>query len=67
MKKATFFNYLNILKNSLLVFKVVNLSGSFRSEKRLLRKIYPAPVNFLSLLPEKISFGIKMENYVAQI
>lgn len=67
IKKATFFNYLNILENSLLVFKILNLSGSFRSEKRLLRKIYPASTNFLSLLPEKISFGAKIENYVAQI
>lgn len=67
MKKATFFNYLNILENSLLVFKVLNLSGSFRSEKRLLRKIYPTSVNFLSLLPDKISLGVKIENYIAQI
>ncbi|MCS6956592.1 MAG: ATP-binding protein [Patescibacteria group bacterium] len=67
IKKATFFNYLDVLENSLLVFKILNLSGSFRGEKRLLRKIYPSSVNFLFLLPEKVSYGTKVENYVAQV
>ncbi|MBM3251141.1 MAG: ATP-binding protein, partial [Candidatus Nealsonbacteria bacterium] len=67
MKKATLFKYLSILEKSLLINKVLNLSGSFRSEKRLLRKLYPASTNFLSLLPEPINIGFKVENYIALI
>lgn len=65
LKKATFFKYLLILEKSLLVNKVINLSGSFRSEKRLLRKIYPASSNFLSLIPTPTSLGFKAETYIA--
>jgi predicted AAA+ superfamily ATPase len=65
LKKATFFKYLQILEQSLLINKVVNLSGSFRSEKRLLRKLYPASTNFLSLLPTSTNEGFKAECYVA--
>lgn len=38
---------------------------SFRIEKRLLRKYYPASSNFLSLIPENLSLGFFAENYVA--
>lgn len=67
MKKATLFNYLSILEDTLLINKVVNLSGSFRSEKRLLRKYYPGSSNFLSLIPESLSLGFFAENYVASV
>lgn len=67
MKKATLFKYLSILEKSLLINKVLNLSGSFRSEKRLLRKLYPASTNFLSLIPEPVNIGFKVENYLALI
>ena len=63
MKKATLFKYLSILEKSLLINKVLNLSGSFRSEARLLRKYYPASSNFLSLMPEPIQIGFKVETY----
>lgn len=67
IKKATLFKYLLILEKSLLVNKVLNLSGSFRSEKRLLRKIYPASTNFLTLLPDAINIGFKVEAYIANL
>lgn len=67
LKKATLFNYLKILEKTLLVNKVLNLSGSFRSEARLLRKIYPASTNFLTLIPEPINIGYKIENYVFNV
>jgi len=67
MKKATLFKYLSILEKSLLIDKILNLSGSFRSEKRLLRKFYPSSTNFLSLIPEVINLGFKVESYVSQI
>lgn len=67
MKKSTLFHYLSILEDTLLLNKVVNLSGSFRSEKRLLRKYYPGSSNFLSLLPDNLSLGFFAENYVASV
>jgi len=67
MKKGTLFNYLSILEEALLVSKIVNLSGSFRSEKRLLRKYYPGSSNFLSLSPENLSLGFFAENYIANL
>jgi uncharacterized protein len=67
IKKATLFKYTKILEMSLLLNKVVNLSGSFRSEKRLLRKLYPASSNFLTLSPDKISSGFKAETYIASL
>jgi predicted AAA+ superfamily ATPase len=67
LKKATLFKYLSVLEKSLLVEKVLNLSGSFRSESRLLRKFYPASTNFLNLIPETISWGFKAESYVANL
>lgn len=67
LKKATLFKYLSILEQSLLIQKVLNLSGSFRSEKRLLRKLYPASSNFLTLVPEPVSIGFRVETYVNTI
>mgnify|MGYP001559238474 CR=1 FL=1 len=67
LKKATFFKYLLILEKSLLTNKILNLSGSFRSEKRLLRKLYPASSNFLTLMPEPMSVGFKAETYVCSV
>jgi hypothetical protein len=67
IKKATLFKYLSILEKSLLINKVLNFSGSFRSEKRLLRKIYPASTNFLTLLPDSLNIGFKIETYVANL
>jgi len=67
MKKATLFKYLGILEKSLLIHKILNLSGSFRSEKRLLRKLYPASTNFLSLAVEPIPLGFKVEAYTAMV
>lgn len=64
LKKATLFKYLSILEQSLLIQKVLNLSGSFRSEKRLLRKLYPASSNFLKLIPEQVNAGFKAETYI---
>lgn len=64
-KKATMFKYLNVLEKTFLINKILNLSGSFRSERRLLRKLYPASTNFLSLIPDKINIGFKVETYVA--
>lgn len=63
-KKATLFKYLSILEQSLLIQKVLNLSGSFRSEKRLLRKLYPASSNFLKLTAEQVNIGFKAETYL---
>ncbi len=63
LKKATLFKYLSILEQSLLIQKVLNLSGSFWSEKRLLRKLYPASSNFLKLIPEQVNTGFKVETY----
>ncbi len=67
LKKATLFKYITILEKSLLINKVLNLSGSFRNEKRLLRKLYPASTNFLSFLPEPVNTGFKAENYVSSV
>lgn len=67
IKKATLFRYLSILESALLVHKVVNLSGSFRSNSRLLRKYYPASTNFLSLVPQSMNIGFLIETYVASL
>lgn len=67
MKKATLFKYLAILEQSLLIRKVLNISGSFRSEKRLLRKLYPASSNFLTLTATPIPDGFKAETYIATL
>ena len=67
IKKATLFTYLNVLEQSLLIHKVVNISGSFRSEKPLLRKLSPASTNFLALIPEPVSVGFMAETYAAMI
>lgn len=64
---STFYKYLHVLSDSLLVHQVVNGSGSFRSEKRLLRKIYPSSSNFLSLYSPVPSMGFFAETYVAEI
>lgn len=58
---------LELLEDSLLITKVVNLSGSFRSEKRLLRKYYLSSFNFLSLLPNTTELGFFAESYVVSI
>lgn len=67
IKKASLFNYLNLLENALLYNKVINYSGSFRSEKRLLRKYYPISSNFLMLIPDTVNIGFFVESYVAGI
>ena len=67
LKKATLFKYLGILEKSLLINKVLNMSGSFRSETRLLRKLYPGSSNFLSLNVAPVGIGFKAECYVASI
>lgn len=67
IKKATLFKYLNILEKSLLINKALNFAGSFRSEKRLLRKLYPASANFLSVSPDLINIGFKAEAYVCSL
>ena len=64
LKKSTLFKYLSILNQSLLTNTVTNMSGSFRSTSRLLRKIYPASSNFLSLSSESVSLGARAEIYV---
>lgn len=51
IKRPTLFRYLSLLKNTLLIQEVLNIAGSFRSEKRVLRKIYPASPNFISQTP----------------
>lgn len=63
IKKATLFKYLSVLNQSLLTNTITNISGSFRSTSRLLRKIYPSSSNFLSLSPEPVSFGARAEIY----
>lgn len=63
-KKSTLFKYLSILNQSLLTNTVTNMSGSFRSVSRLLRKIYPASSNFLSLSADPVSVGARAEIYV---
>lgn len=67
IKKATLFRYLSILESALLVHKVANMSGSFRSSSRLLRKYYPASSNFLSLVPQTINIGFFVETYIASL
>lgn len=67
IKRATLFRYLSVLEQALLVYKVANVSGSFRSSSRLLRKYYPASSNFLSLIPQPISTGFLVETYVASL
>lgn len=67
LKKATLFKYLTVLEQSLLINKVLNLNGSFRSEKRLLRKLYPASSNFLTLSPQFLPIGFAAETYVASL
>lgn len=64
MKRSTLFRYLSILDQSLLTNTVVNISGSFRSASRLLRKIYPASSNFLSLSTNPVSLGARAEIYM---
>lgn len=63
IKKSTLFRYLSVLEQALLTNTVTNISGSFRSTSRLLRKIYPASSNFLSLSPDPVSSGVKAEIY----
>lgn len=67
IKKATLFRYLSILENALLTQKIVNMSGSFRSSSRLLRKYYPASSNFLSLTAQPINVGFLVETYIASL
>ena len=66
-KKATLFKYLKVLEQSLLINKVLNFSGSFRSEKRLLRKLYPGSSNFLSVISDPVNSGFKAETYVSSL
>lgn len=67
IKKATLFHYLKILESSLLINKAVNTGGSFRSESRLLRKLYPGSSNFLTLSIDPIAIGFKVETYVSSL
>jgi predicted AAA+ superfamily ATPase len=67
IKKATLAKYLTVLEQTLLIQKTLNLSGSFRSASRLLRKFYPAAANFLSVVSEPLNLGFKVEAYVASI
>lgn len=67
IKKATLFHYLTILEGSLLIHKVLNLSGSFRSESRLLRKLYPGSSNFLTLGIDPVAVGFKSETYASSL
>lgn len=67
IKKATLFRYFSILESALLIHKVANVSGSFRSSSRLLRKYYPASTNFLSLVPQSMNVGFLIETYVASL
>lgn len=64
LKKSTLFKYLLILEQSLLTNTVTNISGSFRSSSRLLRKIYPSSSNFLSLSSDPVVLGARAEIYV---
>lgn len=64
IKKSTLFTYLSVLEQALLTNTVINISGSFRSTSRLLRKIYPASSNFLSLSSDPVSSGVQAELYV---
>ncbi len=66
LKRPTLFKYLSFLEGSLLVNSVMNVAGSFRSTSRVLRKLYPASPNFLSVLPEHASIGAYAEAYTAQ-
>jgi predicted AAA+ superfamily ATPase len=67
IKKATLAKYLTVLEQTLLIQKTLNLSGSFRSASRLLRKFYPAAANFLSVVSEPLNLGFKVEAYVASV
>ncbi len=67
IKRPTLFRYLKLLSDSLLINEVLNVSGSFRSTSRLLRKIYPASPNFLSLAPSSPPTGFLAETYAAQV
>ena len=67
LKRPTLFRYLKLLSDSLLITEVLNVSGSFRSTSRLLRKIYPASSNFLSLIQPVAPVGFLAETYTAQV
>ena len=65
IKKGTLYRYLRILEDALLVMRVVNVAGSFRSPSRRLMKLYPWSVNFLSVCPTPVGEGMWAESYAA--
>lgn len=66
LKAPTLFKYLTHLESALLIQSVLNFAGSFRSQSRVLRKLYPSSPNFLSLLPTQFpNTGLQAETYVA--
>lgn len=67
LKKTTAYNFLKLLEKSLLINIVYNRAGSYRSLSRVLRKIYPASSNFLSLSYEPVNRGFFVETYIATI
>lgn len=67
IKKGTLYRYLGILEDALLIKRVVNVAGSFRSPSRRLIKLYPGSVNFLSVSPEPVGEGMWAESYAARL
>lgn len=67
VKKGTLHRYLGILEDALLLRRMVNVAGSFRSPSRRLMKWYPGSVNFLSVSPQSVSDGMWAEAHAAGI
>ncbi|MBI3956010.1 ATP-binding protein [Candidatus Gottesmanbacteria bacterium] len=67
IKKGTLYRYLGILEDALLLRRMTNVAGSFRSLSRRLLKLYPGSVNFLSVSPQSVGEGIWAECYVASL
>lgn len=67
IKKGTLHRYLGILEDALLLRRITNIAGSFRSPSRRLLKVYPGSVNFLSISPETIGEGMWAESYASEI
>lgn len=65
IKKGTLYRYLGILEDALLVKRVINVAGSFRSPSRRLLKLYPGSTNFLSVSPQPLAEGMWAECYAA--
>lgn len=67
IKKGTLHRYLGILEDALLLRRVTNIAGGFRSPSRRLLKVYPGSVNFLSISPDTIGEGMWAESYASEI